>query len=580
MADQSTYNTLNPVRRFYNYLMLERKEIMYIYFYAALSGLLYLSLPLGIQAIVSFLFGGLVSTSLIILILLVVAGVALNGYLQILQMKVTERIQRKLFTRFALAFSERFPRLKLEAVDDYYLPELVNRFFDTSSLQKGISKILLDLPAASIQILFGLILLSLYSPLFIAFGLLLVFLLYLIFRFTAPAGISSSILESDYKYQVGHWLEEIARNVKTFKLSGNTDIAINKTDELVSGYLDARANHFKILVTQYWSFVAFKTIITAALLIAGAVLFVQQKINIGQFVASEIIILTILTSVEKIITGLEGVYDILTSLEKIGKVLDKPVEKDITGAVIAAEVPFHVAMKDVDFAYPDSKTNVLEGLNVAILPGEKVAVCGTKDSGKSSLIKLFTGMYENYTGSILINEMPISSYDLKSLRDKIGVYFSRTEIFEGTLFENLTLLRAGITEEQILPIAKAVGLLEYIQAHKLGLHQMLDTYGRKLPESVKAKILLCRALLKQPKLLLIDDFRHHLEINERLAIAAYLTHKSRPYSLIIRTSDEALMEQCDKVLVMHEGKIAAFGPFNKIRETAVYKAYNSHKNKN
>lgn len=578
MAEQSTNSAVNPVRRFYNYLMLERSEILYIYFYAALSGLLYLSLPLGIQAIVSFLFGGLVSTSLVILILLVVAGVALNGYLQILQMKVTERIQRKLFTRFALAFSERFPRLKLEAVDDYYLPELVNRFFDTASLQKGISKILLDLPTASIQILFGLILLSLYSPMFIAFGLLLVFLLYLIFRFTAPAGIATSILESDYKYQVGHWLEEIARNIKTFKLSGNTDIAINKTDELVCGYLDARTNHFKILLTQYWAFVAFKTIITAALLIAGALLFVQQQINIGQFVASEIIILTILNSVEKIITGLEGVYDILTSLEKIGKVLDKPVENDITGAVIEAEIPFHISMKDVSFAYPDAKTNVLEGLNLDIMPGEKVAVCGTKDSGKSSLIKLFTGMYENYSGSILINEMPISSYDLKSLRDKIGVYFSRTEIFEGTLFENLTLLRTGITEEQIIPVAKAVGLLAYIQSHKLGLHQMLDTYGRKLPESVKAKILLCRALLKQPKLLLIDDFRHHLENNERIEIAEYLTDSRRPYSLIIRTSDEALMQQCDKIIVMHEGKIAGIGPYSKVKELLVYKAYNSKKN--
>jgi ATP-binding cassette subfamily B protein len=263
----------------------------------------------------------------------------------------------------------------------------------------------------------------------------------------------------------------------------------------VSGYLDARKHHFKILLTQYWSFVAFKTIITAALLIAGSILFVQQQINIGQFVASEIIILTILNSVEKIITGLEGIYDILTSLEKIGKVLDKPVEEDVAGAVIAEETPFHVSMQDVSFAYPDAKTNVLEGLTLAILPGEKVAVCGTKDSGKSSLIKLFTGMYENYTGSILINEMPISSYDLKSLRDKIGVYFSRTEIFEGTLFENLTLLRSGITEEHIIPVAKAVGLLEYIQSHRLGLHQTLDTHGRKLPESVKAKILLCRALL-------------------------------------------------------------------------------------
>lgn len=580
MAEQSTYSTINPVRRFYSYLMLEKSEILYIYFYAALSGLLYLSLPLGIQAIVSFLFGGLVSTSLVVLILLVVLGVALNGYLQILQMKVTERIQRKLFTRFALAFSERFPRLKLEAVDDYYLPELVNRFFDTSSLQKGISKILLDLPAASIQILFGLILLSLYSSMFIAFGLLLVFLLYLIFRFTAAAGISSSILESDYKYQVGYWLEEIARNVKTFKLSGNTDIAINKTDELVSGYLDARTNHFKILLTQYWAFVAFKTIITAALLIAGAVLFVQQQINIGQFVASEIIILTILNSVEKIITGLEGVYDILTSLEKIGKVLDKPVEEDLAGSVIASETPFHVAMNDVSFAYPDSKANVLSHLNLTVLPGEKVAVCGTKDSGKSSLIKLFTGMYENYTGSILINEMPISSYDLKSLRDRIGVYFSRTEIFEGTLFENLTLLRTGVTEEQVIPIAKAVGLLEYIQAHKLGLHQTLDTYGRKLPESVKAKILLCRALLKQPKLLLIDDFRHHLEYNEQMEIAQYLTDSRRHYSLIIRTSDAKLMQQCNKVVLMHEGKIAAIGPYDKVKETSVYKAYTSNKNSN
>lgn len=580
MASQSKYSTTNPVKRFYSYLSLEKKEILYIYFYATLSGLLYLSLPLGIQAIVSFLFGGLVSTSLIILILLVVVGVAVNGYLQILQMNVTERIQRKLFTRFALAFSDQFPRLKLEAVDDYYLPELVNRFFDTSTLQKGISKILLDLPAASIQILFGLILLSLYSPMFIAFGLLLVFLLYLIFRFTAPAGISSSILESDYKYQVGHWLEEIARNVKTFKLSGNTDIAMNKTDELVSGYLDARTNHFKILLTQFWAFVAFKTIITAALLIAGAVLFVQQQINIGQFVASEIIILTILNSVEKIITGLEGVYDVLTSFEKIGKVLDKPLENDEAGSIVDEETPFVVSMKNVSFAYPDSTTYVLEDLTLTILPGEKVAVCGTKNSGKSTLIKLFTGMFENYKGRILVNEMPISSYDLKSLRDKIGVYFSRTEIFEGTLFENLTLLRTGVTEEHIVRIAKDIGLLGYIQANKLGLHQTIDTHGRKLPESVKAKILLCRALLKQPKLLLIDDFRYNLEYNEQTAIAEYLTRKDKKYSLIIRTSDEKLMQLCDKVILMHKGKIAAIGSFANVKETTVYKAYTNNKNGN
>jgi ABC-type bacteriocin/lantibiotic exporter with double-glycine peptidase domain len=566
----SEVNTATPVKRFYRFLMLEKKEILFIYFYAAISGLLYLSLPLGIQAIVSFLFGGLVSTSLVILIVLVVSGVCLNGFLQILQMQVTERIQRKLFTRFALAFSQRFPRLKLEAVDDYYLPELVNRFFDTSSLQKGISKILLDLPSASIQILFGLILLALYHPLFIAFGLLLVSLLYLIFRFTAPAGIATSMQESDYKYQVGHWLEEVARNVKTFKLSGNPDLAIAKTDELVSGYLDARGNHFKVLIVQYWAFVAFKTLITAALLVAGAVLFVQQKINIGQFVASEIIILTILNSVEKIITGLEGVYDILTSLEKIGKVLDKPVENDDEGVIISIENPFKVEVKNLSFSYPDATDLVLSEMNFEIEAGEKVAICGTKNSGKSTLLKLFTGIYENYSGSILINDMPISSYNLNELRSNMGVYFSRTEIFNASLLENLTLQSKIPNQDKIIAVLKEVGLMDFVQSNKEGLGQMLDTYGRKLSESAKSKILLCRALLKEPKLLLIDDFRHNLEQRERQNLATYITSSDKKYTLLIRTTDEELMKLCDRVLLVHEGAIVANGRFEEVSKTAIY----------
>jgi ABC-type bacteriocin/lantibiotic exporter with double-glycine peptidase domain len=219
-----------PFKRFLGLIRLEKKNVYYVYFYSIISGLMYLSLPLGVQAIISLMNAQKLSVSLVLLISLVVLGVFLNGFMYILQMRVTERIQVRIFTLISLAYADRLPKLQEEAINDYHLPELVNRFFDTSSIQKGISKILLELPVASVQILFGLILLSVYHPIFIFFGMLLVTLLYLVLKFTAPLGLSSSFEESDYKYKVGYWIEEIARNIKTFKLRGKTDLALTKTN--------------------------------------------------------------------------------------------------------------------------------------------------------------------------------------------------------------------------------------------------------------------------------------------------------------------------------------------------------------
>jgi len=232
------------MQRFFKLIALERKEITAIYFYAIISGLISLSLPLGIQSIINLLFGGVISTSLVVLIGVVVLGVLANGWIQILQMRVNENIQRRIFTRFSLQFAYKIPRLDMMAVDDYYLPELVNRFFDTASLQKGVSKVLLDFPGATVQIFFGIALLSFYNGAFLFFGLGLVALIILIMRFTYPQGIRTSLEESNYKYEVGYWLEEVARTIKTIKFMGLNNFPVQKTDELVSGYLDARKSHF------------------------------------------------------------------------------------------------------------------------------------------------------------------------------------------------------------------------------------------------------------------------------------------------------------------------------------------------
>jgi len=276
MAEQTARDMFtHPVRNILKVIRLEKNEISSVYFYAILNGMIQLSLPLGIQSIISFVLGATISTSLIIMMSLVVLGVFLSGMLQVNQMRLIEKVQQKIFVRYSFEFAERIPKLDLQRVDSYYLPELVNRFFDTVSLQKGISKLLLDIPAASIQIIFGLLLLSFYHPVFIFFGIVLVLIIYLILRFTSAKGMESSLRESDYKYAVAGWLEEMARVIKSFKFSRNTSLNIQRTDKLVTGYLQQRTVHFRVLLFQYWTLITFKLMITASMLIVGVILMVD-----------------------------------------------------------------------------------------------------------------------------------------------------------------------------------------------------------------------------------------------------------------------------------------------------------------
>ena len=338
-----------PVRKILSLLRLERKEITAVYFYAVLNGLIQLSLPIGVQSIIGFVLGASMRASLVVLIALVVLGVLIAGIMQVNQMKIIEKIQQKLFVRYSFAFINHIPALDLKKTDHIYLPELMNRFFDLPVLQKSLSKILLDIPTASIQILFGLILLSFYHPAFILFGMILLVMLLFILQYTGRHGLQTSIEESSFKYRAAAWLQETARVIKSFKLAKKNDLHLQRMDDEVSNYLHARNRHFRILLFQYNVLVFFKTIVTAAMLIVGTFLLVSQQLNIGQFIAAEIVIIMVLNSVEKLIMNLASVYDTLTANEKITTVTDKPTEINGTEVLDAAEAGLKLEMKKPEF---------------------------------------------------------------------------------------------------------------------------------------------------------------------------------------------------------------------------------------
>jgi ABC-type bacteriocin/lantibiotic exporter with double-glycine peptidase domain len=283
--------------RFYALIRPDQKEIRNIYIFAIFSGLLSLGLPLGIQMIINFIQLGQISTSWFVLVALVVSAIGFSGVLNIYQLRITENLQQRIFTRSAFDFADRIPKIKMVELVKRYAPELTNRFFDTLTLQKGLSKLLIDMTSAVLQILFGLVLLSFYHSFFIFIGFFLLILLYFMLGFTVKKGFASSLNESTYKYKITHWLEEIAHSRISFKMAGESKLHITKTNSFLHNYLDARNTHFKILVQQYVFLIIFKVAIALTLLIAGGLLVLNGQINIGQFVAAEIIILLVLSSV-------------------------------------------------------------------------------------------------------------------------------------------------------------------------------------------------------------------------------------------------------------------------------------------
>lgn len=540
---------ISPVKKFLELLRFQKGEIYSIYFYAILNGLVQLSLPLGIQSIISFVLGGAISTSLVLLIALVIGGVFVTGLLQVNQMKLIEKIQQQLFVRYSFQYAHVIPNFNLKAVDRYYLPELVNRFFDTIPLQKSISKLLLDIPGASIQILFGIILLSFYHPAFIAFGFVLLLLLYATLRLTAARGLETSLQESDYKYRVLGYLEELARVAFSFKFSKNRSHHLRKTDDYVTGYLEARTSHFKVLLFQYWAMIGFKLLITSAMLIVGAYLLIGQELNIGQFIATEIVILMIIGSVEKLILNLDIVYDVLTSVEKITKVTETPLEEHGDTAMEKTNKGMSVEAQNLNFGYEKDKP-VIRDLSFSIKSGEKIAIRGTNSSGKSTLLRLLCGTYDDFEGSLLINGIPIRSYDLHSLRSNIGISLQNQEVFHGTIHENICLGEKGISFEELNKLSEIVGLKDYIASKREGYNYTLQPTGQHIPTRVKQQILLLRALVNHPTLLLLEEPWKDLDPEAAERLKHYLIDEIPEVTVLIATGDEHFCNKCSRSILL------------------------------
>jgi ABC-type bacteriocin/lantibiotic exporter with double-glycine peptidase domain len=541
----------------FNLIKVERQDLYYVIIYSLLTGVLTLSLPLGVQAVLNLVSSGMMVDTIYYLIALVVLGSLIGGGLQIIQFTLLEKLKQKMFSRISFDFAFKLPRFKTEVFNNRYAPELMNRFFEVITIQKSFSKIFTDFFASALQIIFGLALLAFYHPIFIFFSVILIALLVTIFVMSSEIGLKTNLNESKYKYKIVNWLEEASRTFNAIKLSGVPGFATQKLNDLNGGYIYSRNSHFKILRLQYMSILLFKSIITGTLLVLGSVLVVQREITLGQFVASEIVIILVIGAADKIVQFLEIIYDLLVSVLKIGEIAELPLEKNtgILPSRVEMESKFDIQMVDFKYHFPDSKDSYLKVDKLEIKKGEKIAILGEYSSGKSTFLNMVGGTSLDYEGIYTINHISVKQMNLNFLRTLIGENLRIQDVFEGTILENITLNNVDITYQDIIDTIHKLELDTYINKQPEGIETHVTATGKGLPSSVIKKIILARSIVDKPSLLLMDsDFTTPAEKSD-LKLYDYILSPDLEWTVLGVSNSVHFASRCERLLLFEKGKL-------------------------
>ncbi len=350
-------------------------------------------------------------------------------------------------------------------------------------------------------------------------------------------------------------------------MAGKTDLPMEQTDHLSGKYLRSRRAHFSILVRQYGFLVFFKVLIAGGLLLLGGLLVFDAQMNIGQFVAAEIVIVQIISSVEKLVYSIETIYDVLTGLEKLGAVTDLELENqgEEDQVELRGEDPLNIKLKNINLDSPQWGHRILHDISFEVKHGQKIGITGTMSSGKSSLLQLIAGLFDSYEGALLYNSIPHRKVRLETLRSLIGDNLRQEEVFEGSILENISLRRESVSQENVMQLIDLVGLKDFVEDLPNGIFTQLPSSGLGLASSTRNRILMARSLAGQHNLLLLEDNWFDVDDKTRQVWLDYLCFDCGQ-SVIIATNNRKSLERMDHIMVLDKGRIVKEGKYEDLKD--------------
>jgi len=525
-----------PYRRLIRLFSEDRRDIGLVLVFSVAVGFLALATPITVQALVNFVsFGGLVQP-LVVLGVLLFGFLALAGAIRTLQTYMIEIMQRRIFVRVLADLSIRLPRVTADCYDRGNGPELVNRFFDIVTVQKVAAMLLLDGASVVLQILVGLLILAFYHPFLLAFDVLLIGSIVFVMFVLGRGAVRTAITESRAKYAVAAALEEMARYPLVFKLAGAAEFARARADALAIDYVESRRRHFSILLRQIVGFIALQVIAATVLLTLGGFLVIDGQLTLGQLVAAELIVSGVLASLAKFGKTLENVYDLMAAVEKLGHLLDLPLERETGATFTRAHADLSVELRDLTFGFPNQRP-VISSLNLRLNPREHICIVGRHGVGKSLLADLLIGLRTPTGGSVQLGGADLRELDLRTIRENVALVRG-IEIVEGTVEENVRMGRRSIPLEEVCDALNRVGILDRIRDLHEGLATHLASTGAPLSPGQAGRLMVARAMLGKPKVLVLDDLMDELDSESQQCVFDAVLCPDAPWTVVILGNHE------------------------------------------
>lgn len=529
---------ISPLRRFLQFLKPDRQDIRTVIIFSVIIGLLSLTTPLAVEAMVNTIAFGRYLQPLVVLSFIVLVFLGFRAALRVLMTIVTEVLQRKLFVRTVEDLSYRLTRVPLAVWKKYHGPELVNRFFDIVNVQKITSKLLLETLMLILQTVIGLTVLAFYHPFLLGYDVGLLVLMTVVLWFIGRGAVRTAKEESQLKYSTAAWLQEIVRHPSTFKFNGGLNFAINRADELSAKYVNQRQQHFRILIRQITFSMVLQVCAATTLLALGGYLVIIGQMTLGQLVAAELIVTVILGSFAKLGKDLESFYDLMAAVDKLGKLFDLPVEAG--DKLQLMKNPGAYGIKLVNFSIKGFETV----RDVELKPGTSIAICGATELVRSKLIDSMIGQIKPDKGYVLLNDFRVDALSSESLQAKIGVVRD-IEIFEGTLDDNLRLGRDNVGSEQVNDIFSRLGFRETVASLDKGLKTVVHVSGYPLSRGQAIRLVLARALISRPGILFIDGLLDYLSDKDTEDVLNRLRSFLSATTLVISTGRFAITSWAD-----------------------------------
>lgn len=534
-----------PIKRFFDLIRPEGPEIRLIFLFSVVTGAFSLALPLAVNSFVNTLGFGIQTVPfmqmLAVLLVVLLAALGFSGVLRVAQHFIVEIIQRRLFVRLASDLANRLPRVNPVAYGKHDGPELVNRFFEITLVQKTTSVLFLQGLNLLLSATVGVIVLSFYHPFLLAFVIVTALVLAGIIFLGGRRGIPTAIEESDAKYGVIAWVEQLANFPRLFKFDAAKRYAVSRTDKAVGRYLDARRSHFRILVRQIGMLISVEILASVALLGIGGSLVLSQQLTLGQLVAAELILATILSSIAKLGKQFEAWYDTMAAMNKLGYLIDlKPEPDEGDQDPLNLEADFAIEAKALTYRFDDG-IELFDPVSLGVPCGAKHAIRALDGTGQSTLFELISGMRPPESGLVQLGGRRLATWHPQRLHKEL-MLVRDVQIFEGTVRENLCLGNEDISGHDIELALRKTGLTHFLNSHPLGLQTPLMNQGKNLSSGERIRLLVARALLQKPQILLIDDTLEKLSPGDRLELAQVLCEQD--WTLLIGTQDPAVHQLC------------------------------------